>query len=179
MNKQLLKESILRFLGGILFVVPVLLIFEFFLFDIFDPSNPGKEVDENFVYVFIPTFILMWISISAAISYIGGWHYLQKKYRTYEKISGVKVKGRSLSLGFGYLPPASYRNCVKIYITENGLYMKSMFLFRLFHPPLLIPWDAIMTVKFKKILLFKTLKIRIGKIRMGVYGKLAQEINER
>ncbi|MEM6398731.1 MAG: hypothetical protein AAF757_00655, partial [Cyanobacteria bacterium P01_D01_bin.116] len=43
----------------------------------------------------------------------------------------------------GNIDLVSYRNSLNIGITEEGLYLSFIFIMRLFHPPLLIPWNSI------------------------------------
>ncbi len=43
----------------------------------------------------------------------------------------------------GNIGLVTYRNSLNIGITEEGLYLSFIFIMRLFHPPLLIPWEKI------------------------------------
>ena len=45
-----------------------------------------------------------------------------------------------------------YRNTIILKYNEEGLYLKTVFVFRLFHEPVFIPWKEIKEVRDKKIL---------------------------
>jgi hypothetical protein len=77
----------------------------------------------------------------------GGWAKLSEKY-SYEASDGVRWKGWQ-SGSFGLM---HYNNCLWVAVQPDGLYLKTgpLFFFRLFHPPLRVPWAAIKSIKDSK-----------------------------
>ena len=54
-----------------------------------------------------------------------------------------------MSLGSG-LFPVNYGNCLFVTVGHLGLALSVLFMFRILHPPLLIPWSAIEAVRPEK-----------------------------
>lgn len=78
------------------------------------------------------------------LAQIGGWSELAQKYRTDNTFIG-SWKGWQ----FGTFGGVKYKQCLWVAAAPEGLYIKTgpLFLFRLFHPPLLIPWSAINSIE--------------------------------
>lgn len=88
----------------------------------------------------IPPFIILIIVICGSLlsAFISGWLLLAKYYLTNIPSPSILSTWQTGHIGF-----VSDRNSLNIGITEKGLYLSFIFLMRLFHPALLIPWDAI------------------------------------
>ena len=71
-------------------------------------------------------------------SFFSGWLLLAKYYLT-DITSPLELS----TWQTGNIDLVSYRNSLNIGITEEGLYLSFIFIMRLFHPPLLIPWNSI------------------------------------
>jgi len=87
---------------------------------------------------FLVIFPVFWCFVVWLISLIGGWRRLAQVYQTSETPGG-----RGLFAHFVLVGIASYRNTVTVRITPAGLHLAVMPLFRVGHPPLLIPWHAL------------------------------------
>ncbi|HMN30645.1 MAG TPA: hypothetical protein PKE45_21010 [Caldilineaceae bacterium] len=87
---------------------------------------------------FLVIFPLFWCFVVWVISLIGGWRRLAQVYRTSETPSGPRLFAYFVLVGI-----ASYRNTVALTATPAGLHLAIMPLFRVGHPPLLIPWSAL------------------------------------
>jgi hypothetical protein len=92
--------------------------------DIFSTFNPSFPI----------LFIAGWILVSFIMSRMG-WRQLAKQYRT----------KRRYSFGSGDLISARinwirYKRCLMFIHDMEGMYLRPMILFRLFHPPIFIPW---------------------------------------
>lgn len=86
-----------------------------------------------------PLTVLMIITFGSLLFYfISGWLLLAKYY-----ITNIPSPTELYTWQTGNIGLVSYKNSLNIGITEEGLYLSFIFLMSLFHPPLLIPWDAI------------------------------------
>jgi hypothetical protein len=91
-------------------------------------------------------FVAVWLLVTGLLSLIGGWHALADRYAEpdgFDVEVSERFRFRSISLRQPPWFPASYRGCVTIAVTPGGLYLAVLFFFRFRHPPLLIPWTAI------------------------------------
>jgi hypothetical protein len=57
----------------------------------------------------------------------------------------------------------NYGSCVNVGVNQNGLYLSVVFLFRLGHPPLFIPWPDISATKKRGFFFFKLVELRFAK----------------
>jgi hypothetical protein len=94
-------------------------------------------------------FAIVWSGVIAAIAYFGGWHELAKTFReehtTFriaEAKGGRRFRCASLSMGPKYFP-TNYGNCLSIGVSGDGIDLQVWPMFRVLHPPLHIPWQAI------------------------------------
>jgi hypothetical protein len=95
-----------------------------------DPSRPE---------LFLPSFAVLWCAISGLLSIVGGWAQLASAYRSDTAFSGAKW--RFQSAGFRYV--VSYNSVLTIGYGSDGIHFAVFPLFRVLHPPLLIPWNEI------------------------------------
>ena len=96
-------------------------------------------MDLNNPWQFAIFFIVLWCSISLLLSWIGGWAELARAYRAPGPFSGIKLYLRDGVTRFG----TSYGRCLTVGANSEGLYLAIVFLFRVGHPPLFIPWRDI------------------------------------
>jgi hypothetical protein len=92
-----------------------------------DPSRPE---------LFLPSFVVLWCAGCGLIALGSGWVQLARVYRSTGAFSGTQWGFQSA--GFRYL--ARYSRVLTIGYGSGGLYMAVFPLFRVMHPPLLIPW---------------------------------------
>lgn len=85
---------------------------------------------------------LLWVAVTFALSH-GGWQQLAAYYRAPLLPSGASVS----LLGQASLGWVSYKNVLRAGACREGLILKVFFLFRPFHPPLLIPWRAVSNIR--------------------------------
>lgn len=101
-------------------------------------------------------FIGMWTLVTYIISRMG-WSNLIDKYLYQDHFIGERVGIISASIN-----SANYKNSLILKYNEDGFYLRPMFLFRLFHPPVLIPWKEIKEVRTNKVLFSTTKQLIIG-----------------
>ena len=112
-------------------------------------AAPPPLADWQFVMLAIPLMAGFWSLVIALVSLIGGWHSLAKLYRREETTFTIgdggpveKYRWASLKLGPKFFP-TNYGNCTTVSLSDRGIGLSVMPLFRSLHPPLLIPWSAI------------------------------------
>jgi hypothetical protein len=100
--------------------------------------------------VFPILFLGLWAAVTGLIAVLGGWQALSAEYRAPDDFVLApedRFRMRSLQLRTVPLLPARYKGCITLGVTSRGLYLRPMVFFRLFHPPLLIPWTAVDDLK--------------------------------
>ena len=133
-------------------------------------------IDTNHpIHIFI-SFLSLWMVISFLISILGGWWSLSQYYLS--KPHNLKKKWNFQSAVMRFM--TGYGNCLNISVTDRGLLLSVLFLFRVGHPPLLIPLDDIIIEKYRSWFM-KGVKLNFRKapnIPLHIGEKLAREINE-
>jgi len=102
-------------------------------------------------------FVGMWCGVALLLSRIGGWHRLAEEFAANGDPTGTRFSMQSAKVGW-----VTYSNCLTIYGSENGLYLAPWRLFRLGHPPLFIPWEAIHNPTRRRVLLAETVVFDAG-----------------
>lgn len=95
---------------------------------------------------FIPFFVAMWFGVTGLLSYLSGWPVLAARFRSATSVVGEHFRFVSGSVGVSNRFPVNYRNCLFITVGITGFRISVLFLFRLFSPPLLIPWSQVESV---------------------------------
>lgn len=95
-------------------------------------------------FVFFVAFPAIWVGVCHQLA-AKGWNHLLAGYRAARPPLGKKIGGASASIG-----PARYNGVIHLWLSDEGLYLRPMLLFRAFHPPLLVPWAHIVAVDHSK-----------------------------
>ncbi|MBX2863000.1 MAG: hypothetical protein KTR27_05555 [Leptolyngbyaceae cyanobacterium MAG.088] len=105
-------------------------------------------------------FPVLWCTVSLLLAYIGGWAKLANQYldvpereKRLERIYGMQS---------GYIGTTRYKGCLNFRIYEEGLGLSVLFLFRIGHPPLFIPWDQFHAMSEKRVFFTRFCKVFIG-----------------
>ena len=90
-------------------------------------------------------FIAVSIMVGAAMAGAGGWRALAERYPPVRVSSLPEERYRfaSLRTAGGLVGTATYNTCVTLGVSTQGLSLALWGPFRLFHPPLFLPWDAV------------------------------------
>jgi hypothetical protein len=126
-----------------------------------------------------PTFAAVLLcTIFFVISRIGGWATLARRFRATEPFYGETWGWQSAKFR-GW---CNYNNCLTVGASQEALYLSVMIPFRLFHPPLMIPWREI-EVETGKVLFgfWDMATCRIGveeRVTVRIYGKLLNRVRE-
>ena len=97
------------------------------------PSDPRWAV-----LVFVVTYLAMCV----AISFLGGWRELAKRFRSDKSIEGERFRFRSVAMGWSAFP-VTYGGCLFATVGPKGFRLSVSFPFFLLHPPLVIPWAEV------------------------------------
>jgi hypothetical protein len=92
-----------------------------------------------FAGIFPIYFLCLWLLVSATISFVGGWFSLARVYRTQVAFNATKWRMESGQMRW----LTNYNHVLTLGVSQQGIYLASMFLFRFMHPPLLVPWNEI------------------------------------
>lgn len=88
----------------------------------------------------VVSFPILWTLVLGLISAITGWRRLATLYPAPPgDPEGTRWRFRTA----GFRNASHYSGCLHFTATQGGLHMKLFLPFRPFHPPLLIPWDAL------------------------------------
>lgn len=96
-----------------------------------------------------------WILVCLIISRVGGWALLAKVYLEQNSITldGEICKFQSIQMRWA----TNYGNCVAIRANPMGLGLSLLWLLRIGHPPLLIPWSDITIRRVRRSRFFPSL----------------------
>ena len=106
--------------------------------------SAADRVPEWFLPLFPVFFAGMWVAVSVILSFAGGWRALSRAYPV-----SLPPSGRSFNLKSGRLGMTNYNGCLRFVAGAPGLGLSILFLFRVGHPPLFVPWSDV-SVEFRK-----------------------------
>ena len=102
------------------------------------------DFEKVFLCLFPVFFVMMWGFVLFLLAQLGGWSRLAQHYQAQTDFTGKKWRFKSGRMGL-----TNYSACLTIGANNSGLYVAVLPLFRVGHPPLLIPWADITTSKSK------------------------------
>ena len=90
-------------------------------------------------------FAVVSVLIGSALAGAGGWRALAVRYPAPSTPPADEERYRfsSLRTAGGVIGMATYGSCVTVGVSERGISLALWAPFRLFHPSLLVPWDAV------------------------------------
>lgn len=122
--------------------------------------------------LFIPSFLALWVFVLFILSRMG-WARLAEKYAYDQEFNGTNIGAVSARINM-----VNYNGTLLIQYNTEGIYLRPVIFFRLFHKSLLIPWKEIKEVKDRTILFFTYKELVIGepyvaaiKLSRNTYGK--------
>lgn len=110
---------------------------------------------EQLWYLFPFLFIGFWVLLSFLLSKMG-WQKLVDQYGVETNVGGEKFGTVSMSIG-----TSTYTNAILLRYDHHGIYLRPIWLVRLFHKPVFIPWKEI-TVTETQAFFFKSKRVAIG-----------------
>ena len=106
---------------------------------------------------FVACFLVAWLAVTALLAVLSGWPSLAKRFRTETRPPGTPMRGQVSRIGL-----VTERNVTGLVVSERGLYLWTLWPFRLLRPPLLIPWAAVRSVRERSLLWTATYVMDIG-----------------
>jgi hypothetical protein len=100
-------------------------------------------------------FVAFWC-LGCKVASLMGWGRLATHFQVPALSPGPRYSSGLASLGVG-----SYRNTVDATVSSEGMGLAADFIYRVGHPPLLIPWSAFGPVGAKKSWLLPTYRTTI------------------
>jgi hypothetical protein len=94
--------------------------------------------------VIVPLYVIVLITL--VTSHITGWAALAKEYRLRTTFLGSSWRMQSAKMRF----KVGYSNCLTVGANSDGLYLGTLFLIRLAHPPLFLPWREVAAMGRRK-----------------------------
>lgn len=97
-------------------------------------------------------FVGMWLFVARIMSWLG-WSKFARDFQWEGPIpeGATHFSFATMVIG-GWPSAASYRNAIHVWLDERGIFLRPLLLFRMFHPPLHIGWDAVEEVQPRKLL---------------------------
>lgn len=124
----------------------------------------------DFFWIFFPA---LWVAVSLAVSALGGWRTLAKVYPQLTPPAGRTFGWRS-----GRLGSSNYNSCLWFVSGPAGLGLSVLFMFRIGHAPLFIPWTDV-SVQLHEAWLGRYADFRFARapeVRLRVSWTLAERL---
>ena len=136
-------------------------------------------IAEPWLLLVYPLFaVVIWAATLTALSIGGGWRALAQRFPATGRPAGAIWSFSSATFRTRLLP-IHYGNCVTVTVSDAGLRIDVLFVFRPMHPPILIPWSAIDSVGRKSGSLRRraaVLAIRDFERRVVLYGNAGEKV---
>ena len=126
---------------------------------------------------FFLLFAVMWFTISALLSHIGGWSSLAAHFRAAQPPTGEHFHFVSGSMGAKFFP-VSYGGCLFVATNEDGFHLSILLPFRFWSPPIFIPWSQVESVEEKRRLFvrYTVVRVRDQWPSISIRGRAGQSI---
>lgn len=119
-------------------------------------AGGGVLLTLGIIGAFCVFFPLLWTGIVMFLSRASGWHGLAQRFSCPVAPAGESFSGQSAMFGF-----ARYKSTVTVTIADQGVHLSLFFLFKMGHPPILIPWSEIQSAETSSYLFFKTTRVTL------------------
>ena len=106
---------------------------------------------------FVAFFLAAWVAVTVFLAVLSGWPSLARRFRTETRPPGAPMRGQVSRIGL-----VTERNVTGLVVSDRGLYLWTLWPFRLLRPPLLIPWSAIRSVRERSVLWMPTYVVDVG-----------------
>ncbi len=136
------------------------------------------QVKNVVIFLFLFGFVAIWTLALRFIALISGWTRLAKRYSTKDRLN--PYQGKKLRRKSGRLGGSSYKRVLILGANMQGVYISVNVLFRLFHPPLFIPWSEIEAEERDGVFMsFVTLKFtEVPNVALTIPAKVMAQLNE-
>jgi hypothetical protein len=110
---------------------------------------------------FLLCFTALWVAVTGLLRGFCGWAALAKRFATSQPAAGESFAFASAGMGASSTFPVNYNSCLFLTVGPGGIRMSMLFLFRLGHPPLFIPWSEVESVAEKRTWFYRYAIVRI------------------
>lgn len=107
--------------------------------------------------LFPVAFAGMWCAVSLLLSRMGGWSHMAEKFPAHDQPSGKRFYMQGGRIGV-----VQYSGCLTLHLSPEGTHLAVLFPFRLGHPPLFIPWEAVHRARIQRFLWSETVVLEVG-----------------
>ncbi|MDX1439985.1 MAG: hypothetical protein R3284_08795 [Rubricoccaceae bacterium] len=91
----------------------------------------------------IAGYLVFWSGVVSLIGF-AGWRQIAEYYPA---DAWPEEEGIALSWQSGGIWASNYNGVLKTVVTDSGLYLRPVRMFAFNHPPIFIPWDAVVSTK--------------------------------
>jgi len=120
-------------------------------------------------------FILSWIVLCFTLSILSGWSKLARKYPG--KMKNIEERYWFCWNWFGKnLIGIKYGPLLTADLGPEGLGLSLLFPFRLWHSPILIPWESIKEIETKKMWMIHYARIEVDETVVNIRGEKGQAV---
>lgn len=125
-------------------------------------------------------FACFWFGGAAVMSRIAGWHALSALYPAPLRTSGDELRFSTVTLGSAIFP-ITYRRCVRLVLTDQGLGLCLMVPFRFHSPPFLVPWSSVTACTEKQTFMNRTVTLSFAGTdrQVSLAGPLGQLVKAK
>lgn len=126
-------------------------------------------------YILLLIFPLFWCTISWLIGQLSGWSALARRFRLTSPFLSQRWSFQSARMRWG----SNYGSCLTVGADAAGLCLAVMFIFRVGHPSLLLPWHEVSVRRRWKMVFFRYVELTLGReeqIPFRISGRLADRI---
>lgn len=115
----------------------------------------------------LAVFLLWWCFVIWLVGKMSGWQALAEKYPGGGQADDPMVRWKWWQ-SMGMRARCSYNNCLILGISPKGLALRMPLVFRIGHPPILLPWQAIESAETGKIWWVKTIRLHLRDPRLSL-----------
>ena len=133
------------------------------------------SIDTQFPVIFPVFFIALWCAISLLASRLTGWAALARRFSSTTPFTGQTWNWQSARMRW----TTHYGSCLTVGADPSGLYLSVMFLFRMGHAPLFLPWHEVSVRRRWKVLGLRYVELRLGQeeqLPFQISGSLADRL---
>jgi len=91
-------------------------------------------------------FVVLWVTMCGVLAFTSGWFGLSKRLAGRLPVTSGSSSFQSGAMGNRYFP-VSYGNCLFVKVGPAGIGISILWLFRVFAPPIVIPWQLVQSVE--------------------------------
>lgn len=109
------------------------------------------------ILLFLFFFVGLWLTVLFLLTKLSGWDKLAEVYGDRQPF-----QGKVFHFCSAYIGSVHYKSVINIGVSEAGLYLNPLMIFRLSYPPVLIPWNQINGFEEKSFWLMKYYIFNVG-----------------